>query len=69
MNYLVIEIQTNNGTTSTLTYQYEDLAHAEAKYYAILSAAAVSSVDVHAAVILDGRGFLMKNESFDHREA
>ena len=67
MNYLVIEIQTDSGTTSTLTYQYQDLALANQKYYSILSAASVSSVDVHAAMIVDERGFLVKNESFDHR--
>lgn len=65
MKYIVIEIQTNDGDVSTLTWQFDDLAQANAKYYAILSVAAVSGLDAHAAVILDERGYLLKNESFN----
>lgn len=64
MNYIVIEIQTNNGTVNTLTYQYTDIAQANSKYYTILAAAAVSNLDAHAAVILDENGYLVRNESF-----
>lgn len=65
--YLVVEIQTAGGKVSTLTYQYEQIELAEQKYYTILAAAAVSSLDVHAAMILDCCGNVLKNEFYDRR--
>lgn len=64
--YLVIEIQTSGGKISTLNYQFDALNLAEQKYYSILSAAAVSSIDVHAAMIVDNRGVVLKNDFYDH---
>ena len=66
MNYLVIELQTENGTTSTLTYQFDTVAQAEQKYYQILSSAVVSEVDIHAVAIMDSTGFVLKNECYKH---
>ena len=66
MNYLVIEIQTNSGTTTTLSYQFDSLDLARQKYYTILAAAVVSTIDCHAAMIVDENGFLVQNESFRH---
>ena len=66
--YLVIEIQTNDGVVSTLNYQYDDIHLAEQKYYLILSAAAVSTIDVHAAMIIDPRGTVLKNDFYEHNK-
>lgn len=66
MKYIVIELQTENGTTSTLTYQFDTVAQAEQKYYQILSFAVVSEVDIHSAVIMDNTGFVLKNECYKH---
>ena len=68
MNYLVVEMQTDKGTTSTLTYQYTDYALAQQKYFTILSAAVVSQIDVHSAYIVDETAELKAWSSFDHRE-
>lgn len=67
--YLVIEIQTQNGKVSTLNYQYDDIRLAEQKYYLILSAASVSSLDVHSAMIVDPRGTVLKNDYYEHNNA
>ena len=67
--YLVVEIQTNGSTISTLNYQYDSLNLAEQKYYLILAAAAVSTLDVHAALIMDCRGVILKNSFYDRRNA
>lgn len=64
--YIVIEIQLNNGVISTLTYQFTELNEAYAKYHSILAAAAVSSVEVHAAVILSETGATIANAHFAH---
>lgn len=66
MNYLVVEMQTNNGTTSTLNYQYSDLKLAQQKYFTILAAAVVSSVDVHTAFIVDETGVMLTSDSYGH---
>lgn len=66
MKYIVIELQTTDGTTSTLTYQFDTLALAEQKFYQILSFAVVSEVDIHSAVIMDPTGFVLKNECYKH---
>lgn len=65
--YIVIELQTTNGVTAVVPpTAYADLSTAYQKYYTILAAAAVSSVSVHSAVILNERGELVRTESFEH---
>ena len=47
-------------------FAFADLADAWAKYHAILSAAAKSSVEVHAAVILNEVGNTIASAHFAH---
>lgn len=69
MKYLVIEIQTDaDGNVATLITQKDDLNEATSVFYSVLSAAAVSSVPVHAAVLLMNNGAVVKREVFDHSE-
>lgn len=64
---IVIEIQhSNDGSTACITTTYQDNNVAEQKYHQILSAAAVSEVDVHSAVILDDTGMRIKGETYYH---
>lgn len=65
--YTVIELQTNNGTTSVLTYAFEDYALAEQKFYQVLSFAVVSEVEVHACLILDCCGVARRSYFYDRR--
>ncbi len=70
MKYLVLEIQTAaDGKVSTLITAKDSLNEAMSAFYMILSAAAVSSVPVHAAVLMMNNGAVVKSEVFDHREA
>lgn len=64
--YIVIELQTTGTRTSVLTYTFVDVNEAEQKYHTILSYAAVSTVDFHAASILRPDGSLIKNEYYYH---
>lgn len=66
--YIVIELQTNNGITGNFVFAYSDKADAYAKYHAILSAAAVSSVECHTAVILTETGQVVRTETFAHTQ-
>ena len=65
--YIVIEMQTNNGTVSTLTYQFDTMELAEQKYYQVLSFAVVSEVEVHACLILDVCGIVQRSYFYDRR--
>lgn len=66
--FIVIELQTTGGKTGNFTFAFDNLADAYAKYYAILSAAAKSSVEVHAALILTEKGEVIRVECFDRSE-
>lgn len=67
--YIVIEMQySSDGTVSTLVNSYDDIYNAEWKYHQILSAAAISQVDVHSAILLNHLGHLIKSQYYDHRE-
>ena len=70
MKYLVLEIQTAaDGKVSTLITAKDSLNEAMSAFYTILAAAAVSSVPVHAAVLMMNNGAVVKSEVFDHRGA
>ena len=68
MNYLVIELQTTNGTTANIVKQYSDLNSAESAYYSTCSSAVISTVDTHAVVLMNENGITLKNERFIHKE-
>lgn len=65
MKYTVIELQ--NGIVGENVWTYDNINDAEAKYHSVLSVAANSSVDVHAAALLNETGYCVKHESYDHR--
>lgn len=68
MKYIVVELQTNaDGTVGNLVYAYDTQAEAESKYNAVLSAAALSSLPVHAAVLLDSTGFVLERKAYKHK--
>lgn len=69
MKYLVIEIQKfENGAMSTPAYAFDTAYGAEAKYHAVLSAAAVSALPVHSCVMINEEGMFIKGECFKHEE-
>jgi hypothetical protein len=63
--YIVLEIQTST-TVATIVNSYEDRNQAESKYHQILSAAALSSVPKHSAVLMDDVGETIKMDSYIH---
>jgi len=65
--YIVIELQTNDGgTVGNFVWAFATREEAFAKYHAVLSAAAVSVLPVHAAVILDNHGLQIAAQAFEH---
>lgn len=70
MNYVVIEIQTNdNGSVGTLVSAYDDRNAAESKFHTVLAAAAVSQLPCHGAVLVTQEGFLLMQGCYKHEPA
>ena len=67
MTYIVLETQTNNGTTAIVPpAAYTTRNDAEAKFHAVLQIAATSAVEEHAAVLLTSDGHVLRNECYRH---
>lgn len=66
--FIVMEIQTNGEEVGTIINKYSDINQAKSKYHTILAAAAVSSVERHAACVLDDKGRTLWQEAYDHVE-
>ena len=68
MSYIVIETQTNNGTTTIVPpVIYTDRNEAESKFHTILAFAATSSVEEHTAMLLTSDGRLVRtSECYRH---
>ena len=63
--YIVIELQkVNDSQVANIVTAYENQFVAEQKYHTILSAAAVSSLPCHSAVILDEMGRTIKGPEY-----
>lgn len=69
MKYLVVEIQKfDTGAMSTPSWAYDNENSAWAKYHSVLSAAAVSALPTHSAVIMNETGFCIEHKSYNHEE-
>ena len=65
MNYIVMEFQTTDAdATSTLITVHTTREEAEQKYHMILSAAAVSGLKCHGALLMDSFGTIYKVEHY-----
>ena len=69
MKYIVIELQESaDGKVSNIVTSHDTANAAESKYHAVLSAAAVSSVLVHSAIMVNSHGGYIDSKSFNHGE-
>ena len=64
--YILLETQTNETMSIVPPVAYEDRNQAESAFHSALSAAAVSSVRVHAVTLLDEHGNTIKREFYEH---
>lgn len=65
MNYIVMEFQTTAAdATSVITTVHTTREEAEQKYHMVLSAAAVSGLKYHGALIMDAFGEVFKVEHY-----
>lgn len=65
--YIIQEIQTTGNTTALLpTLTRADRDEAESVFHQILASAAISSVNVHTAMMYDEHGNVIKREFYEH---
>ena len=65
--YLVMEIQKTGEQVANLVYSYVNQNEAESKYYAILSVAAISTVEQHAVTLLTDQGNCIMSRFYIHK--
>lgn len=65
--YIIVELQTNNGTTANIVTAFEDKLAAESAYHTVLAAAAISQVEIHAAVMMDEYGNQLNRAIYLHQ--
>ena len=68
MKYVIVELQDMESQVANLVTAYASVNQAEQKYHEVLSAAAVSQVPVHSAIMLNSEGPYIKSEAYDHRQ-
>ena len=67
MNYVIIEMQTHNGSTAVLTFVETDYNHAISTFLSKASVAALSNIDIHTISILSENGLPVRpSECFKH---
>jgi len=66
--YVILELQVINGNISVVTpiQMAETQKEAMSKYHGILSVAAVSSVPIHSAIVINERGEYVARETYEH---
>ena len=64
--FIVIEMQTNADSVGVISNAFDNLPDAEARYHAVLSAAAKSELRVHAAMLITPEGRVIKSEFYSH---
>ncbi len=64
--FFIIEIQGYGDSFAQLVTQKSSRNEAEADYYRVLSAAAISNVPIHTAVMIDHTGHLYYAKQYEH---
>lgn len=64
--YIVLELQAYTTKVDHLFTTHDTEAEAESKFHTVLSAAAVSNVPAHSALLMDGAGNVLRSESYKH---
>lgn len=65
--FIVVELQTyNDGNVGCLTTSFQDRNQAESAWHGVMAAAAVSTVPVHAALLVDSLGTVLLSAHYEH---
>ena len=64
--FIVIELQTTGNEVGSLINKYSNRNEADSKFYQIMSNAAVSNVEKHAAVLVTDEGSVLRSGCYEH---
>lgn len=64
--FIVLELQATLTDVAHIFTVYASLAEAESNYYLVLSAAAVSTVPSHSALLMTADGQVLRSETYEH---
>lgn len=66
MLYVVIELQKNGDSIANIVTTHATRNEADSKFFAVLSAAAISTVEKHACSLLTEDGICVRSEVYEH---
>ena len=64
--FIVLELQATLTNVAHIFTIYADQAQAESSYHLVLSAAAVSTVPMHSALLMTADGQILRSETYRH---
>ena len=64
--FIVLELQATLTNVAHIFTTYSSLAEAESNYHLVLSAAAVSDVRAHSALLMTANGQVLRSETYEH---
>ena len=64
--FIVLELQATADNVTHIFTTYSDQAQAESNYHLVLSAAAVSTVPMHSALLMTADGQVIRSETYKH---
>lgn len=64
--FIVLELQATLTNVAHIFTTYSSLAEAESNYHRVLSAAAVSTVPMHSALLMTADGQVLRSETYKH---
>ena len=64
--FIVIELQKTGDTVANIVQTYTNQNEADSRFYAIMSAAAISSVPVHSCIVIDEECRIYQTGTYKH---
>lgn len=65
--YIVVELQKTGNQVGNFVYAFENKNEADSKFHAVMSAAAVSAIPVHSAILIDEQCNIYNSGVYEHR--
>ncbi len=64
--FIVIELQKTGDTVANIVQTYTNQNEADSRFYAIMSAAAISTVPVHSCMVIDEECRIYQTGTYKH---
>lgn len=66
--FVVIELQKNGDQLASIVTKYNTMNEADSKFYTVMAAAAISTVEKHACTLLTEDGLSLRNAYYEHEQ-